>query len=364
MDWRARSLAGIVSGALFYFGTGLMLIASVAVLAPFPVLWLAPLSRRWSAAAVTFLAFTLGTTNSWVLYADSVDVPIPMAAVIVVGTALIFTAVVALFRALMTWSLVVGGVVGARRARVGLVPGVGAEPGRRDGHARDRTGGRAGGVAGGVADGCVGRGLPVDADTGGSRGVADPRHRTATHHRGDGSSGARRTGVRTFRLATATDESHYRVALIGGNAKGQWATDVTTPDGQRKIAGYVRAIEQTTADLVVLPEGAFAATDNLLPTLVTPLTQMAAEKHATIVVGVVLNKHQNSAVAITDAHPPVVYDKWHDRGPKIVAGHDLRYLPNTDVGMVVCGDVNFANPFRDYGTDGADLIAIPASTAT
>ncbi len=216
-----------------------------------------------------------------------------------------------------------------------------------------------------VADGCVGRGLPVDADTRRQpRALLTPGTAPATHHRGDRQQlvlGAR--GVRARSVSPPpTDESHYRVALIGGNAKGQWATDVTTPDGQRKIAGYVRAIEQTTADLVVLPEGAFAATDNSLPTLVAPLTQMAAEKHATIVVGVVLNKHQNSAVAITDAHPPVVYDKWHDRGPRRSSQVTTSATCRTRTWEWSCAATSTSRTrSATTRTDGADLVALPAS---
>lgn len=100
MGWRASTLVVLVSGALFYLGTGLAPMAGVAVLAPIPVLWLALRSGAWPAAVVAWLAFALGTTNSWVLYVDSADVPIPLAAVIVVSTSLFFAAAVLLFRAL------------------------------------------------------------------------------------------------------------------------------------------------------------------------------------------------------------------------------------------------------------------------
>lgn len=363
MDWRARSLAVLVSGALFFFGTGLTPIAGVAVLAPFPVLWLAPRIGAWPAAAIAFLAFVLGTTNSWVLYADSVDVPIPMAAMIVVGTAAVFTAVVVLFRALMRRGFWLLAVLSAPAVHVsGWYLASVLSPA-----------GVLGTLATGQAD------VPVVLQIASLTGALGVDYllmlvpAAAAALLTPGTARLRITAVTatavlatlafgTFRLATATDESHYRVAMIGGNARGQWATDVTSQAGQQKITGYVREIERTTADIVVLPEGAFAATDASLTTLVTPLTRLASEKHTTIVVGVVLNQRNNSAVAVSENKAPVVYHKWHDRGKKIVPGHDLRYLPNTDVGMVVCGDVNFANPFRDYGASGTDLIAIPAST--
>ena len=163
------------------------------------------------------------------------------------------------------------------------------------------------------------------------------------------------------RLSAAPDDQRYALVLVGGNAKSQWGIDVASPEGREKIARYGEELSRVRADIAVLPEGAFAATDATLPALVDPLAAVAAEKHMDIVVGVVVNEHHNSALTIPASGRPVEYHKWHDRGPKIQAGHELKYVPGKSVGLVVCGDVNFANPIRDYAAAGTELLAIPAS---
>jgi apolipoprotein N-acyltransferase len=150
----------------------------------------------------------------------------------------------------------------------------------------------------------------------------------------------------------ADDTPTQEVALKGGNAEKQWATDITTKEGQRKLATYVRATESTKADLTVLPEGAFAATNKTLPLLTGPLRTTASSRHTTIVVGVILNQRQNTAMTIAAGAEIVEYRKWHDRGSKIEAGNTLEYVPGTTTGLTVCGDVNFPNPTRSYAAAG------------
>jgi apolipoprotein N-acyltransferase len=359
MGWRVSTLVVLVSGALFYLGTGLAPLAGVAVLAPIPVLWLALRAGAWPAAVVAWLAFALGTTNSWVLYVDSVDVPISLAAVIVVSTSLFFAAAVLLFRALALRGYWLLAVLAAPAVHVSgwYLASIFSPAGIM------------GTLATGQTD--VPVVMQVAALTGGwgvdylvmlvAAAVAVLLSHGTHRLRVVALTGGLVLATLAFgfvRLAGADDEPRYRVALIGDHEKKQWGTPADSPAGQRKLAGYVREIEHTTADLVVLPEGAFAATDTSLSTVVDPLRAAAGD--ANVVVGVVLNERNNSAVAITGA-TTVIYDKWHDRGRNIVPGDDLRYLPNTRVGLMVCGDVNFARPFRDYAADGADLVALPAS---
>jgi len=362
MDWRARTAALLASAVLFYFGTGFTPVAGLAVLAPLPILWLAPRIGAWQSAGLAFLAFALGTTNSWALYADSVDIPIPMAAMIVVSTSLIFTAAVALFRALVRRGFGLLAVVSAPAVHVSgwylasVFSPAGVMGTLATGQADVPVVLQIASVTGAWGVDYLVMLVPAAAAALLTPGVARVRVATVAVL-----AVAATLTFGAIRLTTAADDPRYDVALIGGDAKFQWGTDVASPAGHAKLAGYTQEIARLSADMAVLPEGAFAATDATLPQLVTPLSEVARERHTDIVVGVVLNERNNAALTVPASGAPVEYDKWHDRGKKIVAGNTLEYVPDTRIGLVVCGDVNFANPIRDYATAGADLLAIPAS---
>src|SRR5262245_31151281 len=91
------ALAG--SAALFYFGTGLTPVAALTWVAPLPVLLLAPRVSGRTAVLVAFLAFALGTSNSWPFQLRSHDTPLwPVGILIDAGMALVFALAVAAFR--------------------------------------------------------------------------------------------------------------------------------------------------------------------------------------------------------------------------------------------------------------------------
>jgi apolipoprotein N-acyltransferase len=100
--WRfAAVLAATASSAmLFYFGTGLRPLPWLTWLAPLPVLVLAPRVGARAAFAAASAAWLGGETMMWRYYIDTLEMPPPVAALIIVGSALLFGTVVSAARAL------------------------------------------------------------------------------------------------------------------------------------------------------------------------------------------------------------------------------------------------------------------------
>lgn len=368
------TLALIASALLFYFGTGFAPVAGLAAVAPLPVLLLAPRVSARTTAGVAWVAFAAGTTNSWSLYRNSVDIPVPMAALIVAGMSLTFMLAVLLFRALLRRGRALLATLSAPALWVAVLYAV----------AVSNPAGIMGTLATAQAD--VPLVLQIASITG-AWGVeylvlVVPAALAALLSPGVTSTARLRTGVLTavlvattlgygaLRLADSGETGpRHRVALLAGNEKHQWGTEVTSPAGQQKIVGYRNQIAHIPggADIVVLPEGGFAADAASLPRLVEPLARVARSRQVDIVVGLVMRTPGpwfNTALDIpADGSRPVAFHKWHDGGRKFRAGHDLAFLPGTGnrVGMAVCGDVNFQAPIRDYADAGTHLVAIPAS---
>src|SRR4051794_8872276 len=87
------------SAVLFYAGTGFAPVGTLTWLAPFPVLVLAPRVSAKTAAGVAFLAYLLGTANSWAFQLRSYDTPMwPVGLMINIGMSLVFVLAVGAFR--------------------------------------------------------------------------------------------------------------------------------------------------------------------------------------------------------------------------------------------------------------------------
>jgi apolipoprotein N-acyltransferase len=154
-----------------------------------------------------------------------------------------------------------------------------------------------------------------------------------------------------------------RVALVVP-AKAGWATDVTTPAGAALLQSYVDQLS-TLPDgvrVAVLPEAAFAVDDRSRQQLVDQLRRTGVE----VVTGVYDTTPQgrfNAALDVPLAGELVEYRKWHNGESKNIAdGTDLAHLAGpAKIGLMVCMDVNFADPGNDYGDAGTGLVLMPAS---
>ena len=83
--WLGTLLLACVSGALYFFGTGLHPHWYLAWLAPIPVLLAAPRISRHAAALAAFAAFALGELNMFT-YARAI-IPLPVLLLLVIAPA-------------------------------------------------------------------------------------------------------------------------------------------------------------------------------------------------------------------------------------------------------------------------------------
>jgi apolipoprotein N-acyltransferase len=117
--WVAAAL--LCSAVLFYFGTGLAPIAALTWVAPLPVLVLAPRVRAGVALGAAFLAYFLGTANSWGFYLQSHDVPLPLGLLLSAAFSLTFLVAVWIFRMLLRRGRAPLAVTAASAAWVGVL---------------------------------------------------------------------------------------------------------------------------------------------------------------------------------------------------------------------------------------------------
>jgi len=155
-----------------------------------------------------------------------------------------------------------------------------------------------------------------------------------------------------------------RVALVAMD-KSPWAADVATFEGRTLVQSYVDEIGRLPdgVQAVVLPEAAFAVDQAGRPRLVEALSEVARTRNLNVVTGVVDTTPEgrfNAALAVPPSGPPVEYRKWHNGdSPNITSGTRLAHVAGA--GLMVCMDVNFADPSGDYGEAGTGLVLIPAS---
>lgn len=365
-------LALLAAAALFYFGTGLTPIPGLAVLAPLPILLLAPWVSPWTTLTVAFGGYLLGTANSWDFYLHSHDFPLPLGPIVAVGGAVLFALVAAQFRALMVRGRPLLAAVSTPAGWAGAMFGVSVLSPK----------GVLGTLAWGQTD--VPTVLQIASVTGiwgveylvllvpatvaaavTAGVIAQVRVRAAVLV---GAVLALLLAWSSWRLTTAPETPQQRIAMIAQHDQ-HWAADPQTPQGRVVLDGYLGQIAAlpTGVDYAVLPEGVLSADDADLHQLVAELSTAAVDAHTTLVVGVVLTtagKTYNTAVQVpADGSSPRIYRKWHDGGARITVGHDLVLLPGTGgpTGLMVCLDANLRHPSDDYADAGVRTMLIPAA---
>lgn len=355
----------VVSAALFYLGTGFTPIGPLAWLAPLPVLLIAPRVRPWTATAIAFAAWFLGSANTWGYYIDSYDVPLPIAAGILIGCALIFAAGVALFRVMVTAArpllaaLAPAALWSAFFFLAGILSPVGVIGPLATSQADLPPVLRLASLTGGVGI----EFLVLFVPSGVAAAIAVRRGRALTAI----VTAAVLAAALGYGLARslAGEGPGREVALIARD-HAPWAPEITAPEGRDLLtayAGHIAALP-SDVDIAVLPEGAFSVRAPDLPTLTEPLR--AASHGADVVLGVVLYENGrkfNATLAVpADGGTPAIYRMWHanpDGG--LTAGTELVGLPGQDaVALGMCRDVNFPGPADAYASAGAKTILLPA----
>lgn len=344
MDWKRSAGAVAASAVLFFFGTGMSPVAVLTWVAPLPIMLLAPRVPTRTAIAAAFVAYLLGTTNSWAFQLRSHDVPfVPMGIVIDVGMSLVFTASVWAFR--RTYRRPLLAAFTAPTVWTGLLYLVSvASPA---------------GILGTFANHQAG--FPLLLQTTALTGMWGVEFLVmfvpcaiATAQR---TTLITATGLLAivlvggaFRMSTGPTQ---KVAAIATNQK-KWAPDVDSKAGMDLMAGYAGEISKLPDDVttVVLPEQTVRSTAT--PKVIQPLIDAARGK--TLVVGVAYDDGKNKYNYAVTADQ--LYLKHHDSVSP--PGNSLAFArPNT--GVEICADVNFPHPSRDYARAKTQLLAIPAS---
>ncbi|MET8853835.1 acyltransferase [Amycolatopsis sp. NPDC004625] len=356
--------ATAASALLFFFGTGLDPLPELAWLAPLPVLLLAPRVHGGVALLCAFTAYLAGSAGSWSYFWHSQSVPRPAALGILGGSALLFALAVALFRPLVRRG---HGFLGALAAPalwtvalyvVSLLNPTGVVDTLMTTQADRPAVLRIAAVTGGWGVEFLVLFVPAAVAA-----ALAPGLRARTRLVPVVALVAIAGGL-VFWSAPPRPGPSTRIALV---APGQyrWAPDIATPDGQALVQSYVDQIRRLPDGVraVVLPEATFAVDQATRPRLVESFAQVARAKNLDVVTGVIdttADGRFNAALAVPPSGAPLEYRKWHNgNSPNLRSGTELTRFAAT--GLMVCMDVNFADPSSEYGEGGTGLVLVPAS---
>jgi apolipoprotein N-acyltransferase len=357
-------VATVASAVLFFFGTGLDPVPELAWVAPLPILALATRVPGAATLACAFAAYLAGSTGSWSYFWHSLSIPRPAAIAILGGSALLFAVCAGLFGLLVRRNHAVLGTVAAPALWtvaiyvVSLVNPAGVMGTFMTTQADRPSVLRIATVTGGWGVEFLVLFVPAAVAV-----ALAPGLRGRSRLAGLVVVTAVLGGLAFWSQPPLSSPS-TRVALIAPG-QGHWAVDVATPDGQALVQSYVDQIGRLPEGVqaVVLPEAAFAVDRTSRPHLIDAFTQVARAKSLNIVTGVIDTTAEgrfNAALAVPPSGAPAEYRRWHNKASKnIASGTELAHVAG--IGLMVCGDVNFADPSREYGQAGTGLVLIPAS---
>ena len=371
----APALLAVGSSALlFWFGTGLASAWPLAWFAPLPVLLFAARGSWWATALVAFGSRLIGGLNMW-HYFRVLQSPAVVWVIIYLTLALLFTASVSLFRALLRrhafWSallaLSASWVSFEYLASLVSVHGTG------------------GNLAYTQLDF-----LPLLqlASVTGPWGISfavllfPAALAVAWHLRRPEPTRARRIlGVSlgaialvllcgAGRLASSPPSPTVRVGLVASDEPDNVNMAAEGPETGRLLRAYADQAAKLVArgaTVIVLPEKLGAVSDSDPAGSDAILQSLADQTGATLVAGVIRvcpSSGLNEARVFTPRAPVRTYDKQHMLPPfesKLIPGTALTLLPESKIqGVMICKDLDFTNPSRQYGKAGAEVLLVPA----
>ncbi len=374
---RSFLLTGLLTGlsaVLLAFGTGLTPSWWCAWIAALPVLAVAARSRARTAFAAGTVAWLGGQTSMWGYYGDTLELPPPLVATLIVGTSVLFGLALAAFAAIAGQARPVLATLAFCSSWVAVEFAV----------SLTMPHGAWWSMAYSQADA-----LPVLQivsltgpwgvtflllGTQAALAVLPSAGRRAPLAAGAAAVLALVLGYGVVRLAgpagAATGGLGTRVALLATDEPND-TVPVAGRAGRKLLARYLAELAKLEADVVVLPENTLAADRATLPLLAGPLSKLAAERHTTILLGLTLvdgEQRRNSALAFpADGSRPVRYDKRH-----LIPGVEADYTPGrADAvafmpgsggrwAIAICKDLDFPWLVRDYRRRGASAVFAPA----
>ncbi|MEY9855882.1 apolipoprotein N-acyltransferase [Catenulispora sp. GAS73] len=382
----AATAIGAAAGSaiLFFLSTGLRPVPWLTWLAPLPVLLMAPRVGRRAAFGLAVAAWLGGESAMWGYFVDTVQIPVPVAVLIIGGSALLFGLVVLLARALIGQRrpLLATVVFPAAWVTVELVMSQAAPFGAWWSLAYTQASVlpvfqiiSVTGIWGVTFLVLL---VPAAAATvfapqgwGRAREQRQTRARRWQPAVAATAVLAVALGYGAWRLHSSHPQTGERVALMASDREID-PTPVESAAGHDLLDAYVGGVQALSAQgirVVVLPEKAFTADDTSLPTLTGPLSRLAQQRHFDIVVGLILkrdNQFFNAAIDLpADGGAPVTYFKQHlvtGVEDDLTAGHSQAFLPGRQDrwALAVCFDLDFPNLVRDYRSHGASTLFVPA----
>ena len=364
--------AAALSGAAWWFGTGLTPIALLAWLAPLPVLLAAPRLRLQWALLAALAAGVCGGLNLWHYLQDVIRLPLIVAVQIAAMSGLTFALAVIAHRGL----LLRGRTLAAMLAYPALVVAFEYLGSLVSPH------GTFGSLAYSQLDllpviqlasvtGNWGVSFVVSLFPASMAAVLAPSATARTAWRWRGAAGmaglAVVAGMLAFGVARlqGTPSETVRVGLV--SLQGPVRPQVATAEGQALLQRYLAAIDALAAQgarIVVLPETALTLDGSASP----ELAERAASHNMTIAAGIAMKegtgKERNAALAFRPGvTTPTAYAKRH-----LIPGFEDQYKPGSDyvmlpgaaTGLAVCKDMDFHDTSHAYALRKADLLLVPA----
>lgn len=360
--------ATLLSGAAWWFGTGLHPHAWLTWLAPLPLLLLAPRMRWQHAALAALAAGACAGLNLWHYLINAIGLPLPVGVIAALAPAATFALALLLFRRLWLVRRYAAAAVAfpALWVAVDYLSFSGSPHGTFGSLAYSQLDVlpfvQFASVAGiwGVAF------LLLLAPAALAIGLLPGPDRRAR---------LRVAGVTCLLLAVvfsfgfsrlsvqATDR--LRVGLV--SIPGPLRPAMLSADGQVMLKRYLAAIDTLAArgaQVVVLPETVIATDQGTI----AEFAASAARNKVTITAGIAVKDaargQRNTALAfVPGAAEPVVYAKHHlipGVEDHYQAGADYAMLPGTRTGLAVCKDMDFHDTGRAYSDRAARLLLVPA----
>ncbi|MEV0245669.1 nitrilase-related carbon-nitrogen hydrolase [Nocardia sp. NPDC050712] len=369
MKWWWVAAAAVVSAVLWHFGFGLRPVAGLAVLAPLPVLLVAPRIPATATFVLALGSWLAGGLGFWSYLVGTVEQPVPSAVALVGVSALVYGGGAVLWRALVrcgrpglavlafpaAWVafeflLALSGLFGAwwslAYTQAGVLPLI---------QTASLTG------PWGISFLIL---LVPAAIAVLSTAPVPPTHRV----RIGAAAGALLVGVGAFgawQLAQPAPTQSVRVGLLAVSQPPEYVP-VDSAAGRDMIGRVVAEVERLAdqgAEVVVLPEKAWRADESSLPVLSVPLTEVAIRRDIHIVAGLILTRGDRSVNAAIAYPSGVEYAKHHliaGLEDDLRPGTDWQLVPGEPWALAVCFDLDRPNLVRENARRGATLMLVPA----
>ncbi len=363
-------LAATVSSAVLWgLGTGLHPIPGIALLAPVPVLWLAPRRSAPAVFVAAVLSWLGGNVRYWSYFTGTLEQPWSTTVALLVGSALVFGACAALFRKLLVqrrfgWAVLAlpaawtaAEFLFARLDVFGAWWSIGYSQAGVDPILRVAS-----------LTGVWGISFLVLAASSAIGTVTAPGIRTPRRLAVAGVAVAVSAvfiGVGLWASAAASSGPVTRVGLAA-LAQPPMYVPVASPDGARMIEEAVAVVDELAdegAEVIVFSEKAWHASRADLFLLRDPLTAVATRRGVHVVVGLELAQPDGTINAAIAYPGETIYAKRYlvpGLESELQRGTVPVRIPGRSWALAICYDLDRPALVRQNRADGATLLLAPA----